>query len=263
MSKRKILKIAIIIICVLIFFFLIFLRQHYVVPIVMYHSVNPQAWPENKLSITVKTFERQMRFLKDNKYNVLSLEALGDLIKNKKKLPPKTLSITFDDGYRDNYIYAFPVLKKYNLPAAIFIIVNEVGRRQGDRLSWAEVKEMLDSGLVSFGSHALDPEPLVNLKSEEEIKRQIWESKKILEEKLGKEIVLFSYPEGRFNAKIKKLVITAGYKTAVSTNPGRSSSPDDIFALKRIRISENASSMFVFWFETSGFYTFFKERRHK
>lgn len=236
-----------------------FIRQKYVAPIAMYHSITPDALQENRLQVSVKDFERQMHFLKSHRYNVLTLEHLASLIKEKRKIPPKTLAITLDDGYKDNYIYAFPVLKKYNIPATIFIIINEVGRP--DRLSWDEIKTMRDSGIITFGSHCLDPEPLVNIKSEEDLKRQIFESKEILEERLGREINAFSYPEGRFNDKIKELVKEAGYKFAVVTSPGKKFSNDDIFALKRLRISSTSSSLFVFCVETLGFYTFLKEHR--
>jgi len=72
---------------------------------------------------------------------------------------------------------------------------------------------------------------------------------------------MFSYPEGRFDDKIRQLVIDAGYRLAVATHPGKYYPNDDIFALKRLRISENAKGLFVFWAETSGFYTFIKEHR--
>ncbi|MDD5595248.1 MAG: polysaccharide deacetylase family protein [Candidatus Omnitrophica bacterium] len=238
-----------------------FLRQQYVVPILMYHSVDPQAEKKNMLAVTPEIFTRQMDFLKKHRYNIIPLEKLVDLIREKAKIPPKTVVITLDDGYRNNYLYAFPVLKKYNLPATIFVIINEIDRPQHDRLNWEEIKEMQDSGIVYFGSHTLGAEPLVNLQSEQEIRRQIVESKKILEEKLGRKVLVFSYPEGLFNAKIKQMVIDAGYAGAVATNPGRSSSDKDIFALKRLRISRNAANLFVFAVETSGYYTFFKENK--
>jgi peptidoglycan/xylan/chitin deacetylase (PgdA/CDA1 family) len=235
----------------------------YVVPILMYHSVNPGAARENRLVVSPETFERQMRFLKNKRYNVVTLEDLSGLIRAKKNIPHKTIVITLDDGYKDNYTYAFPMLKKYALRATLFIIVNEVGRPQGDRLDWDELKKMQDSGLVTIGSHAVGPDPLTKIKSEEALRQQIFDAKKILEEKLGRPVNTFAYPEGRFNAHIRQLVIDAGYRVAVATGPGRDYPNNDTYALKRIRISESAKNLFVFWVETCGFYTFMKERRHK
>lgn len=236
-----------------------FVQKNYVVPIAMYHSVHPDALPENRLVVSPETFDRQMRFLKSHQYNVLPLEAVANLVKEGKKIPYKTIAITFDDGYKDNYIYAFPILKKYSLPATVFVIVEEVGR--ADRLSWDEIKEMQDTGIITFDSHAVGPEPLVNIKSAQELKKQIFDSKRILEEKLGRKVTAFSYPEGRFNAKIRQLVIDAGYKLAVTTSPGKRFANDDIFSLKRLRISSTSDNLFVFWIQTSGFYTFIKEHR--
>ena len=262
MSKRKALITLFGVIILLSACLVNFIRGKYVVPIAMYHSVNPVMRQEIKLLIvSPETFERQMRFLKSHHYNVLPLESLATLIKNKKKILPKTIALTFDDGYKDNYIYAFPILKKYHLPVTIFIITDEIGR--ADRLSWDEIKTMQDSGIITFGSHTLGPEPLINIKSEQDLKKQVFDSKKILEEKLGRQIAAFSYPEGRFNNRIKQLVMEAGYELAVAGNPGKKFANEDIFALKRLRISANSNNLFVFWIETSGYYNFMREHRHK
>jgi peptidoglycan/xylan/chitin deacetylase (PgdA/CDA1 family) len=261
MSKRRILISVFSFVFVLLFLSFGYIRQNYVVPVLMYHSVNPDARPQNRLAISVEAFERQMHFLKNNHYHVLPLDSVAGLIREKRKIPHKTVAITFDDGYKDNYTYAFPVLKKYSLPATIFVIINEVGR--ADRLSWDEIKTIQDSGIINFGSHALGPEPLINIQSEEALRKEIFDSKKILEEKLGRRITVFSYPGGMSNSKIRKLVIDAGYKFAVATNPGKKFADDDLFALKRLRISSSSNNLFVFWVEASGYYNFIRERRHK
>ncbi len=259
---HKVVIIAVVIFLLLLAGFAGFLRSKYVVPVLMYHSVTPQGDPErNPLMVTPRTFEKQMRFLKQYRYNVMSLEATADLLKEGKRLPARLVAITFDDGYKDNYTYAFPILKKYGLPATIFIITQEIGRP--DRLSWDEINQMQASGIITFGSHCLGPEPLIKIKSEAEVKRQIFDSKKILEERLGSAVTMFSYPEGKFNDKIKQLVKDAGYKLAVATSPGKKYSGNDVFLIKRLRISENAADLVVFWFETNGFYTLIKENRHK
>jgi peptidoglycan/xylan/chitin deacetylase (PgdA/CDA1 family) len=260
--RRRLIAVSILAIgCIL--FFAAFIRTTSVVPILMYHSVNPAASRKTALAVRPQTFERQMRFLRKNRYNIITLQELTGLIKDNKKVPPHTIVITLDDGYKDNYFYAFPILKKYNIAATIFIIVDEVGRPQDDRLSWDEIKIMQDSGLIVVGSHCLGPEPLTNIKSQKEVKNQIFVSKEILEKKLGKRVDVFSYPEGRFNVKIRQLVMDAGYKAAVATHPGKRYPSNDVFALKRLRISENAANMFIFWVETSGYYTFMREAHKK
>lgn len=261
MFKRKV---TLIIFCIIIAFLVLagkFLQKIYVPPILMYHYVYDGANPGDPLVVTPAAFERQMHFLKKYRYNVVPLNELTELIREKGKIPGRTVALTFDDGFKNNYTNAFPILRKYNFPATMFIITDEVNRPQGDKMTWGEMRIMQASGMIDFGSHTLGPQPLVNIKSQEELKRQIFDSKKVLEEKLGREVATFSYPEGMFDQNIKQLVIDAGYKAAVATKPGRKSANDDLFALKRVRISQKADNLFIFWFESSGFYTFFKEGR--
>ena len=236
-----------------------FMRQQYVVPIIMYHSVNPRV--EDRLTVSAKTFERQMAFLKRNHYNVLSLQELVNLIKEKKKIPHHTIAITIDDGYKDNYDYAFPILKKYNLPAAIFIIINEVG--WPNRLNWNEIKIMDEGGIITFGSHTLDHPYLPDVESYEELKRQIFDSKKILEEKLGEKVNMFCYPTGGFNARVRQLVIDAGYKAAVALKSTGRYPASDVFSLRRIKVSEQDNNLLLFWIKISGFYNIFREAKYK
>ena len=261
MFRRKRLIVASCIVIVLtILASCMFIKPTYMVPILMYHSVTPEAKMENRMQVSAGLFRRQMQFLKTHRYNVVPLEVLGEMIKKGENIPPKTVALTFDDGFKDNYIYAYPVLKKMGFPATIFIIVSEVGRPMGDRLSWGEIKEMRGSGLISIGSHTLEHPYLTEVKSEAELKRQIFESKKILEEKLGVPVNTFCYPAGRFNAHIRDLAVQAGYKCAVATGLGKRFSNQDVYLIKRVRISQ-ADNLFDFWIKLGGYYNSF--RNHK
>jgi peptidoglycan/xylan/chitin deacetylase (PgdA/CDA1 family) len=262
MLKRLLIAVGGIFLIVVLSAVIIFPR-HYVVPILMYHSISEQVPEGNRLVVSAKTFDRQMRFLRQHRYNVVPLALAALWVREKKKIPPKTVVITFDDGFKDNFTHAFPVLKKYGLNATLFIILDEVGRPQGDRLSWEEIRTMRDSGLFHFGSHTFSEKPLIHIRSEEEVKRQIFASKRSLEEKLGTRVYAFSYPEGMFTPQIREWVKLAGYSLAVATNPGRKIPDDDVFALKRLRISENAANMFIFWVESSGYYNYMRENRRK
>jgi len=239
----------------------IWLHSIYVAPIAMYHAVDIIT-VEGYESVTVRPekFKQQMEFLKRHKYNIVTLDELTDLISSKKWIPWKTVCITFDDGYVNNYIYAYPVLKKLNIPATIFVVSDFVGKP--GYLSAEQIREMSDNG-IDIGSHT-KVHFWLGKKRKNEIKREkkeIVESKATLENIIGKEVKFFSYPGGGFRTMTRQMVIGAGYKGAVATNPGKRYPKDDIYALKRLRISKTSNSPFVFWFETLGYYTWIKEHR--
>ncbi len=261
MFGSKKLKICLIFAALIIAVSVVFARSQYVLPVAMYHSVLTEAPAGNRLIVSTGTFERQMRFLKEKRYTTLTLDQAADIVSRRTKGPGKAVVLTFDDGYEDNYIHAFPVLKKYGLRATIYLVVNDIGKP--GKLGWEQILEMKNSGLIDFGSHSLSHPFLDCIVSPDELVNEISRSKKILEEKLGAGVTTFAYPCGRFNAGVRQRVAEAGYRTAVVTNPGKSVKNDDLFALKRVRISESASNLFVFWFEISGYYNFIREHRHK
>ena len=262
----KIIKFGLVFFLFSFFSFLIWLStvlSHYTAPVLMYHYINNEEPLRSRLGVSPESFERQMRFLRERKYNIVSLEELTDLIKNKKKIPSGTVAITFDDGYLDNYINAYPVLKKYNIPATIFVVINRIGKHLGndDYMSWSQIRELSESGLITIGSHSMNHPNLSEINSEEQLKEEIFESKKILGKELNQEVKFFSYPFGGRSLEARRIVSLSGYKAAVGTNFPKGSPGDDLYALKRLRISENCRNMFIFWVETSGFYTHIKEQR--
>ena len=255
--KRQILLIAgVVLVAIAAALIVVSVKTAYVVPILMYHSIDNNG-NDTKLSVSPESFARQMEFLSKNHYNVVPLGKVISYIKKNEIPPQKTIAITLDDGFHNNYQYAYPVLKKYNIPATLFIIVNRVGNP--GFLSWEEIREMSDSGVVTIGSHTKVHFWLLG-SDERFLQDEVAGSKKIIEEKIGKKVDFFCYPMGAFDAKSKKAVKDAGYACAVSTSP-RGVAPDDLYALKRIRISNSANNLFLFWCKTTRLYTWFK--RHK
>lgn len=231
-------------------------REQYTVPIIMYHRVDDNA-AVSKLSVSPGSFRRQMSFLKRHNYNVVRLEDLPRLLES-GSVPYKTIAITFDDGYENNYENAYPVLKEFGIPATIFIAPALIGK--DDFLTWDQVIEMSESGVISIGSHSMTHAYLPDI-PEQRLDIEIFDSKRAIESHLRKDIFSFSYPLGHFNEHVRDKVKKAGYKIAVSTNPGRNYPKHDLFAMKRLRISRTSDNLFVFWIETSGFYTWIKEHR--
>jgi len=244
MRKIKFIACAILII-IAAGFMIISAQTAYVVPILMYHSIDYND-KVTKLSVSPESFARQMEFLRRNHYNVVPLGRVVSYLQKKEKPPRNTIAITFDDGFHNNYQYAYPVLKKYNIPATIFIIVNRVG--DPGFMSWEEIKELSDSGIITIGSHTMSHFWLLG-SDDKFLKKEIVDSKAVIENKLGKKVDLFCYPMGSFDAKSKKAVKDAGYVCAVSTNPA--SSPTDVYAIKRVKISRSSDNMFIFWVDST------------
>jgi len=233
-------------------------KSQYVVPVIMYHNIDERS-AVSRLSVSSESFGRQMNFLKSHRYNVVKLEDLAGMLK-KNKLPSRTIAVTFDDGYENNYTNAYPVLKKLGLQATIFIIPAMVGT--DGYLTWSQIAEMSESGFIEIGSHAM-AHPWLPTQPKENLDPEIRGSKLAIESRLNKEVNAFSYPLGGFNKDVREKVIEAGYKIAVATNPGKKYPKHDLFAMKRLRISSTSDNLFVFWFEITGFYTWIKEHRDK
>ena len=236
--------------------FVVWIQDQYVVPIMMYHSVS-LADDNSSNVVSPKSFAKQMDFLKQNGYRVIPLDTYVEWSKVQKKLPNKTAVITFDDGYEDNYKNAFPVLKDHHFPATIFLISDMVGISQ-NLLTWDEVKEMGQYG-ITFGSHTRHHVYLPEA-SEGEMKDEIVESKRVIEEHLGKPVYYFAYPSGGFSEQIKTITALAGYKAALTTNRGYDRYDIDLYELNRVHIN-NGDNRFSLWFKLSGYYNLFRKLR--
>ena len=252
--------------CVLFFVIVIaggvFLRSKYITPVLMYHYVlDTEAAKKDKRIVSAQALEVQLRFLKENEYNIIPLEEFATLLRGKRPIPRNTVVLTFDDGHLDNYTNAYPLLKKYNLPATMFVIVDAIS--EPNFMTKEQLVEMSNSGLITIGSHTFHHSHLPTMSDEGALQREIYDSKQILETLLRKPVRCFSYPIGGFNEKIRAMVIDAGYQCAVSTSPGVDYPNDDPFAIKRVRISEGSKNLLVFWFETSGLYKYTLEKRKK
>ncbi len=257
MLKKRVPYLLIVFLILIFVVFSLILRSGYVVPVLMYHSVD-ENWKESKLSVSPESFRRQMEFLVKNKYNIVSLHKIKELQESGRPIPHKTIAITFDDGYENNYTNAFGVMKEYNIPAAIFVVLNKIGRE--GYLTWPQIEKMAENN-IEIGSHTLSECYLPDIKDEAQLKREIYDSRRILKERIPQAGDFIAYCSGGFNKNIRQIVIDAGYDGACATNPGKDYPDDDIYAIKRLRISRTSDSLFVFWIETSGFYTWIKEHR--
>ncbi|MCR4345083.1 MAG: polysaccharide deacetylase family protein [Candidatus Scalindua sp.] len=211
--------------------------------ILTYHSISNEIEPDE--TVTPEEFEKQLQYIKEN-YKVISLEEAVEYIQTDIEKISGSIVITFDDGYSDNYRYAYPLLNKHNFPATIFLISDFINDKEGKYLSQSQIHEM-KSNNISFGSHTVSHRILTGLRSEEII-REIRGSKDILESQLGLKINSFAYPVGTmvdFNDEIIKTVKASKYAYACSNVYGINGNNTDIFALKRIGI-ETTDNFFIF-----------------
>ena len=184
----------------------------------MFHRVVPGPSMDSKhgLWITTSEFERRLISLRRRGYSPLTFEQYRDFLIGKTMLPAKPMILTFDDGYRDNFTHAFPLLKKFAFPAVIFLVTDRQRRTnfwdadepQEPLMCDAEIREMSAAG-IEFGSHTVSHADLTCC-SEEELRRELSDSKKTLEELLGKKIASLAYPYGRVNETVKTAAAEAG-----------------------------------------------------
>ncbi|MFH1553201.1 MAG: polysaccharide deacetylase family protein [Candidatus Omnitrophota bacterium] len=246
---------ALILALVAVSFYFFYMRPRRVIPILVYHAINDDN--SSSLNVTAENFSRQMAFLQGSGYSVMPLDELVDGINKGIGFIPKTVVITFDDGYEDNYLNAFPVLAKYSMPATIFIITGYVGVREG-YVNWDQVRLMIENG-IDFGAHTKND---VYLPSVEDTRR-LWDevdgSKKDIEMETGKKVRYLCYPIGGFNEKVKSAVKRAGYKGACTTNRGFDRLNRDVYELNRVKVTNSdMTKPFHFRAKLSGWYNLFR-----
>ncbi len=233
-------------------FYQAWLRPRYTVPVLMYHYLGDG---QGSLYVSAGHFERQMAYLKERHYQVISLEELAHGIENGKGFPSKTVAITFDDGTEDNYTEGFPIFKKYAVPVTIFIQTQKMDSVYKDKhlLSWPQAQEMAAGG-ISFGSHTRTHAYLPDL-SEAQLRDEIFGSKQDLDEHLGLAVRFLCYPVGGFTEQAKAVAREAGYRGAFTTNRGAQRLNTDLFALKRVKVKNNDLDIpFNFALKLSGYY---------
>jgi peptidoglycan/xylan/chitin deacetylase (PgdA/CDA1 family) len=247
---------AVFVVAVLLYFF--YMKPGRTTPILMYHSISDNK--ESSLSVTPETFSRQMAFLKRKGYSVVSLSELARNITLGKTFLPKTVVITFDDGYKDNFTEAFPVLEKYGMTATFFLVTGYVGNKK-QYLNWDQVRLMKKSGM-DFGSHTRNNVYLPSEGDAEKLWGEIAGSRSDIALETGEEPRYFCYPTGGFNEKIKNAVKKAGYKGACTTNRGYDRTNKDVYELNRIKITDSDTNKpFHFRAKLSGYYNTFRSYR--
>lgn len=201
-----------------------------------YHMVNRMFI---SLAIDPEDFDWQMKYLVDHGYHTISPEELYAFLEGKGTLPDRPVLITFDDGYVDNYTNAYPILKKYNLKATIFIVTGFVSERKG-YLTWDQLREMEQHGITAQ-SHTVTHAPLPEL-SDERIREELVVSKQQAEAELGHPIEFIAYPTGVHDLHIVGIAKEAGYKGGFTVKYGNVDRSSNVYAMERVPVFRTAAT---------------------
>lgn len=191
------------------------------IPILLYHdfvTTVPDSDPDNFNYInTPQSCEENIKVLLENGYTFISFQELNDANNGKIELPAKPILVSMDDGYYSNYEYIYPILKKYNVKASIFIVTDKIGKEiEGKKyLSWEQCVEMQNSGLVEIFSHSKRHVFYDRLPARV-IRDDVIESYKMIERNLeSKNLKVFAYPYGAYTKETVWVLKTNGIDVQV------------------------------------------------
>lgn len=205
------------------------------IPVLMFHSIAYEKG--NILRIPQDKFAAEMKWLYDNGYKTLTLDELCNGIANNKPFPEKSVVLTFDDGYGDNYVNAFPVLKQYKFKATVFMITDKIDDAQNGYLTSAQLKEMQNYG-IDIECHTVDHKDLDTLSYKKQLS-ELTDSKAKLEALLNKKVDYIAYPSGKYDDSTLKAAKEAGYKMCFKMNGGVGKLGDNVYEFPRTFVGED------------------------
>ena len=249
------------------------LKKKYEMPVIMYHRVIEGKEEEKGVHgtyITTKKFEEHMKYLKEKGFKTVTFEDLKNgNYRHRFDRGNKWIILTFDDGYKDNYTNAFPILKKYGFKSVIYLLGTlkynkwDVDNPQNPEkvfplMEDEEILEMQEYG-IEFGGHSMTHSRMSQI-DKNVAHEEIIKSRDILEKKLGRKLNCFAYPYGDRDNGVKKFVEEEGYEFAVATDSGDVSFQEDLYNIRRIGIFPT-NGLRSFKRKTSGKYNFIKIKR--
>jgi peptidoglycan/xylan/chitin deacetylase (PgdA/CDA1 family)/glycosyltransferase involved in cell wall biosynthesis len=238
------------------------------IPVLMYHRIVTEAPKKSRhgIWVTTQSFEQQLISLKQRNCSPITFEQYQLFLNGEFILPNKPVILTFDDGYEDNYICAFPLLKKYGFSAVIFLVADTTRRTnfwdadesQVALMNNEQIHEMSVAG-IEFGSHTVI-HPNLTKCSLEQIRTELAESKQMIERLMEKKIISIAYPYGAVNETIKSITTETGYKFGIATNSGPLKFYEDLFEIRRTQIFPWTGRL-GFWKKTQQWYLKYKQKK--
>lgn len=244
------------------------------IPVLMYHSITSSEQshlhPYYRTTTSPAIFAQQLNHLRENGYTTCTLAEAISQLQGKCAACAKSVVLTFDDGYRNFYGDAFPLLKHYGFSATVFLPTAFIGEtprqfKGEDCLTWSEVRELKQQG-IEFGSHTVN-HPWLREMSASAIHDELADSKDMIEQKLGCPIDSFAYPyafpqtERDFAKMLRELLDAAGYKNGVCTNVGRANRRSDSLFLERLPVN-SCDDNTLFKAKLAGAYDWFATSQH-
>lgn len=243
-------------------------RRQRGIPILMYHGVregSSDPRPYFETNVSPQIFANQMRQLREAGFRTIGLDRIRESLES--AVGERLVAITFDDGYRDFYDTAFPILAEFQFTATVFLMTGYMGdppaRFKGrECVTWSQVRELQSFG-VSFGSHTVT-HPCLNRLDTKQVEREVASSKKNIEDQTGSAVRSFSYPyafpetEHSFTQRLRDILQKSGYENGVTTILGTADSHSDRFFLPRLPVNRWDDSEF-FRAKLEGHYDWFHQ----
>lgn len=223
------------------------------IPVLMYHHILPENMladlPFNAAVIAFESFKEQMKWLKDEGWNALSLEEFHSALTSEEPLPEKAFVLTFDDGYASNLFFAYPTLNRYNFPAAEFVITanleEETRKWDGKKLSWKDVKAISSLFSIQSHTHAFhnmeDDQPLLTVKTKEEIQADLDFAWAEIDRHIEPGFRAFAYPYGVASETAMEVLSSQNVKLAFTTTEGYATKDSDLLLIPRFSITPSVA----------------------
>ncbi|MBI5754438.1 polysaccharide deacetylase family protein [Candidatus Peregrinibacteria bacterium] len=212
-------------------------KDKFYAPILMYHHIST-TMSAGPYVIRPEIFEKQMAWLKDNKYHVITYAQFYGALTTKTDLPDKSVVLTFDDNDKDQYINALPILKKYGY-SGIFYIPTAYVNVRGGVMTWDMLKDLVKNNM-EIGAHSSTHPDLRVIPKKQLYDEELTGSKEALQKNLGIEIKFFAYPGGAHSKSIEQAVKDTGFLSAVTTfyTPDHTYD-EDPYKISRIYVSNS------------------------
>ncbi len=208
------------------------------VPILMYHHIaQPPVGAdavERDLSVSPERFAEHLRFLREQGYTPISLADLAAALEVGQALPERPIVLTFDDGYRDNYEQALPILQQFGMRATFFLLTSALDENNPQYMTWEQAMA-LDAAGMELGAHGYTHADLRD-RSVEFLVWQMLGSKEAIESRTGKPAQFFCYPAGEYDERAVAVLKSARYRGAVAITMGTTHTSAGLFALRRVRV---------------------------